>query len=63
MKKNIQFVSIIITFVGLLFLYNPSFVCAAMSGDSSGGNGKVNLYKEAKGFITVSYTHLRAHET
>ena len=51
MKKNIQFVSIIITFVGLLFLYNPSFVYAAMSGDSSGGNEKVNLYKEAKRFI------------
>jgi len=51
MKKNIQFVSIIITFVCLLFLYNPSFVYAAMSGDSSGGNEKVNLYKEAKRFI------------
>ena len=51
MKKNIQFVSIIITFVGLLFLYSPSFVYAAMSGDSSGGNEKVNLYKEAKRFI------------
>ena len=51
MKKNIQFISIIITFVCLLFLYNPSFVYAAMSGDSSGGNEKVNLYKEAKRFI------------
>jgi len=51
MKKNIQFVSIIITFVVLLLLYNPSFVYAAMSGDSSGGNEKVNLYKEAKRFI------------
>jgi len=51
MKKNIQFISIIITFVCLLFLYNPSFVHAAMSGDSSGGNEKVNLYKEAKRFI------------
>jgi len=49
MKKNIQFVSIIITFVGLLFLYNPSFVYAAMSGD--GGNDKANLYKEAERFV------------
>ena len=49
MKKNIQFVSIIITFVGLLFLYNPSFIYAAMSGDS--GNDKANLYKEAERFV------------
>ena len=49
MKKNIQFVSIIIAFVGILFVYNPSFVYAAMSGDSS--NNKANLYKDAKGFI------------
>ena len=49
MKKNIQFVSIIITFVGLLFLCNPSFVYAAMSGDS--GNNKANLYKEAERFV------------
>ena len=49
MKKNIQFVSIIITFVGLLFLCNPSFVYAAMSGDS--GNDKANLYKEAERFV------------
>ena len=49
MKKNIQFVSIIITFVCLLFLYNPSFVYAAMSGDS--GNDKANLYKEAERFV------------
>jgi tetratricopeptide (TPR) repeat protein len=49
MKKNVQFVSIIITFVGLLFLYNPSFVYAAMSGDS--GNDKANLYKEAERFV------------
>ena len=51
MKKNIQFISNIIAFVALLFIYNPTFVYAAMSGDSSGGNEKVNLYKEAKGFI------------
>ena len=47
MKKNIQFISNIIAFVALLFIYNPTFVYAAMSGDSSGGNEKVNLYKEA----------------
>ena len=49
MKKNIQFVSIIITFVGLLLLYNPNFVYAAMGGDS--GNDKANLYKEAERFV------------
>ena len=49
MKKNIQFVSIIITFVGLLLLYNPNFVYAAMGGD--GGNDKANLYKEAERFV------------
>ena len=49
MKKTIQFVSIIITFVGLLFLCNSSFVYAAMSGD--GGNDKANLYKEAERFV------------
>ena len=49
MKKNIQFVSIIITFVSILFLYNPSFIYAAMSGDS--GNNKANLYKEAERFV------------
>ena len=31
------------------FLYNPSFIYAAMSGDS--GNDKANLYKEAERFV------------
>jgi len=49
MKKNIQFISNIIAFVALLFIYNPTFVYAAMSGDS--GNDKANLYKEAERFV------------
>ncbi len=52
MKKNTKSVSIIITFITLLFLCNPSFVKAAMSGNSGdGGKNKVNLYEEAKRFV------------
>ena len=49
MKKNIQFILIIIAFVALLFAYNPSSIYAAMGGDSS--NDKANLYKEAERFV------------
>ena len=49
MKKNIQFVLIIIAFVGLLSVYNPNSIYAAMGGDSS--NDKANLYKEAERFV------------
>ena len=49
MKKNIHYISIIIAFVGLLFVCNQSFVYAAMGGDS--GNDKANLYKEAERFV------------
>ena len=52
MKKNIHLVSIVVTFIALLFLYYPSFVYAAGIGNDSGDNysgstQKVNLYKEA----------------
>ena len=49
MKKNIKFVQIIISFLVLLSIYNPSFVYAAASGD--GGMNKTNLYKQGKQFV------------
>ncbi len=61
MKKIIQFVSIIIVLVALIFTHSPNFLYAAMGSDSgnssnnNSGNGnnnsdnthKINLYKEA----------------
>ena len=49
MKKNIKFVQIIISFLVLLSIYNPSFGYAAASGD--GGRNKTNLYKQGKQFV------------
>tara|TARA_Y100000590_G_scaffold394283_1_gene473338 strand:- start:1759 stop:2271 length:513 start_codon:yes stop_codon:yes gene_type:complete len=55
MNKITQFISVLIVFISLIFIYNPNFVYSAMGGDSSNNNGgnsnKVNLYKEAKSLV------------